>query len=145
MTKIVTIPALELPARIKAIHAGGGTITRMAVERGNYSLTVRWNEQPELVSTEAIGQDASCLTDCQCDLCAEERDLEAITIAVLLLMAEDKTDSVIPITNNQHAATGQPEAKAGDVGTIEGSHLEPLRGCPSRQEKHVPGEIVTIL
>ena len=56
MTKIVTIPALELPTRIKAIHAGGGVITRMAVERGTYSLTVRWDEQPE-VTAASRGQD----------------------------------------------------------------------------------------
>jgi len=69
MTKIVTVPALELPARIRAIHAGGGTVLSMAVERGNYSLTVRWNE-PELVSTNTT--DTQCLTGCFCDICASQ-------------------------------------------------------------------------
>ena len=50
--------------------------------------------------------------DCQRDLCAEERDLEAITIAVLLLLAEDKTSGVRTLPDETNAALSLPEAKA---------------------------------
>jgi len=54
---------------------------------------------------------------CQSDLCREDQDIEAVTIAVLLLMAEDKTDGVIPLPDESNAATGQPEAEAGQEKT----------------------------
>ena len=48
---------------------------------------------------------------CQCDICRDERDIEAVTIAVLTLLAEDKTSGVRTLPDNSNAATGQPDAE----------------------------------
>jgi hypothetical protein len=60
MTKSITIPCTELDARIKAIHVAGGDVLSMAVSRGEYTLTVQWNEQPELTLP---------VQPCQCGIC----------------------------------------------------------------------------
>ena len=45
----------------------------------------------------------------QCDLCREGEELEAVTIAVMLLLAEDKTSGALPDETN--AALSLPDAE----------------------------------
>ena len=59
MTDTITIPCAELPARVAAIEAKGGVVTRMSVDRNAYTLTVKWDEQPEL-------------PQCACAICRSE-------------------------------------------------------------------------
>ena len=67
MTKTVTVQAHELAARIRGIHAGGGVVTKMSVERGCYSLTIQWQEQPELIAADTV-----CPSKCFCDICRSQ-------------------------------------------------------------------------
>lgn len=67
MIELITVTNSELPARLGLIVAAGGVVTRMAVERGCYELTVRWNEQPELIAA-----DTACPSKCFCDICRSQ-------------------------------------------------------------------------
>lgn len=91
----IEVRASELQDRIRAIHAGGGTISRMDVSGGEYVLHVFWNDQQP--------------PECGCDICADRRDGEAAEALAVSWPASVKTE--LP-ENSRKPVTGS--AQAGD-------------------------------
>ena len=74
-------------------------------------LSIRQQQQAHFNMSDIEPNSTTQTEGCQCDLCREGEELEAVTIAVMLLLAEDKTSGVRTLPDETNAALSLPDAE----------------------------------